>query len=198
MTVMEKKGRHWVPLLLMTVLALCCTALFYAIPMDRDLAPATPWFSVEEGILYFDQTQYTGGSELTVPAQIDGQTVTAISKECFRGCSTLTSIHLPDTLGAIGEGAFRNCTGLRGIEIPEGVAFIGRDTFSGCNALEAVCISNKLQLIGSGVFDGCTKLRYVYFLGNFREWALLYREFLDPNVVISCDDGKFFPNGDPA
>ena len=198
MTAPEKKGRHWVPLLLMTILALCCTALFYAIPMNRDQTPATPWFSVEEGILYFDPAQYTGGSELTVPDQVDGQTVTAISKACFQNCTTLTTIQLPDTLEAIGEGAFRNCTGLRGIEIPGGVAFIGRDSFSGCSALEAVCISNKLQLIGSGVFDGCTSLRYIYFLGNFRDWTLLYREFLDPNVIISCDDGMFHQNGDPA
>ena len=196
MTAPERKGRHWVPLLLMAVLSLCCTALFYAMPMD--LSPATPWFSVENGILYFDPSQYTGDSELTVPAQIDGQTVTVISKDCFRDCTALTTLKLPDTLEAIGEGALRNCTGLRGIEIPKSVAFIGKDAFSGCTGLEAVCISNKLQQIGSNVFDGCTGLRYVYFLGNFQEWDLLYRDFLDPNVVISCDDGKFFPNGDPA
>lgn len=192
----KKRGRHWVPLLIMAVLVLCCTALFYAIPLEtaepaRLTGKEMPWFSVEKGILYFDESQYTGGSQLTVPSSIVGADVTAISDGCFRGCEELTAIVLPDTLKAIGEEAFQGCTALRGLEIPESVAFIGKSAFSGCTALEAVCISNKLQQIGTDSFDGCTGLRFVYFLGKYQEWTALYRDFPDSNVVISCEDGKF-------
>ena len=194
----QKKGRHWVPMLIMAILVLCCTALYYAIPLEpaepavRVTSKEMPWFSAEKGILYFDESKYTGGNQLTVPNRIEGTEITAISDECFRDCEELTAIILPDALQAIGEGAFQDCTALRGMEIPESVAFIGKGAFSGCTALEAVCISNKLQHIGADSFDGCSSLRFIYFLGKNQEWTALYRGFLDPNVVISCEDGKFY------
>ena len=200
----EKKGRHWVPLLIMVILALCCTGLFYAVPLEAAESDAhitgkdMPWFSLKNGILYFDKAKYTGGSQLTVPDEIDGTAVTSIGEACFQGCTGLTAVYLPETLEAVGENAFRNCTALRGIEIPESVVFIGKNAFEGCNALEAICISNNLQHIGTDSFAGCTGLRFVYFLGKYQEWTVLYRGFLDPNVVISCEDGKFYQSGDPA
>ena len=197
----EKKGSHWVPLLIMAVLVLCCTALFYAVPMaetESEISPPMPWFSLEEGVLNFDASKYTGGSQLTVPSEIDGKSVTVIGEGCFQNCENLTEISLPDTLEAIGEDAFRGCTALRGVRIPDQVLFIGKHAFSGCSNLEAVCISNNLQHFGTDALDGCSRLHYIYFLGNFPEWTGLYREFIDPTVVISCDDGKFYQSGDPA
>lgn len=193
----EKKGRHWVPLLMMAVLVLCCTVLFHALPLNRPEPAASvtgkdmPWFSVEEGILYFDESKYTGTTQLTVPSQIDGVDVTVIGEGCFRDCEELTAVILPNTLKAIGEEAFCGCSALRGMEIPESVAFIGMGAFSDCSALEAICLSNKLKQIGVDSFDGCSRLRFVYFLGNYQEWTALYQGFMDPNVVISCDDGHF-------
>lgn len=197
-----KKGRHWVPLLIMAVLVVCCTALFYAIPLDtaepESLSSADmPWFSLKEGVLHFDESRYSGSSQLTVPATINGSEVIAIGEGCFRDCESLTAIFLPETLDAIGEDAFRNCTALRGMEIPESVTFIGKSAFSDCSALEAICVSNELQHIGTGAFDGCSGLRYVYFLGNFPEWTALYQGFIAPTVVISCEDGNFYQSGEP-
>ena len=200
----EKKGSHWVPLLIMAVLALCYTVLFYAFPMREAEPPVrltsmeTPWFSLERGILYFDGSIYTGGSQLSIPTAIEGAEVTAISDGCFRDCGDLTAIFLPETLNAIGEEAFRNCTALRGIQIPESVAFIGSNAFSSCSALEAIRFSNKMKHIAVDAFDGCSSLRYVYFLGSFQEWTELYRGFIDPSVVISCEDGKFYQSGEGA
>ena len=200
----EKEGRHWVPLLIMVILAVCCTGLFYAVPLktaepdihitDVDM----PWFTLDNGVLYFDESKYPGDGRLTIPDEIDGTVVTAIGDGCFQDCTALTSVFLPETLEAIGENAFHGCTALRGIEIPESVVFIGKNSFQGCTALEAVCISNNLQHIGSDSFDGCTVLRFVYFLGKYQEWAAFYQGFPDPNVVISCEDGKFYQNGEPA
>lgn len=198
-----KKGRHWVPLLIMAVLVVCCTALFYAIPLETDDPAASlssadmPWFSLETGVLHFDESRYSGNSQLTVPATINDAEVVAIGEGCFRDCESLTAIFLPETLEAIGEDAFWNCTALRGIEIPESVAFIGKSAFSDCSALEAICISNELRYIGTGAFDGCSSLSYVYFLGNFPEWTALYQGFIAPTVVISCEDGNFYQSGDP-
>ena len=200
----EKKGRHWVPLLIMVILAVCCTGLFYAVPLKaaepdvRITSRNMPWFTLENGVLYFDKSKYSGDGQLVIPDEIDGTVVTSIGEGCFQDCTALTSVFLPETLEAIGENAFRSCTALRGIEIPESVLFVGKNAFEDCTALEAVCISNKLQQIGSESFDGCTRLHFIYFLGKYQEWTSLYRGFLDPNVVISCEDGKFYQSGDPA
>ena len=201
---LEKKGRHWVPLLIMAVLAVCCSVLFYLIPMEAG-EPATrltdremPWFSLENGVLYFDETAYTGSDELVIPSQISGAAVIAISDGCFRDCDELTAVYLPQTLEAIGENAFEGCTDLRGMEVPESVAFIGKSAFAHCSGLEAICLSGKLRYIGDGAFDGCGGLRYVYFLGDFAQWAALYPDFIAPEVIISCDDGKFYQSGDPC
>jgi len=201
MTCPKKYGRHWVPLLIMAALALCCTTLFYAVPM-KSAEPVTsreqPWFSVDEGVLYFDESHYTGGPQLTLPEDIQGISVTAIADSCFRNCQDLAVIHLPQSLEAIGENAFQNCSALRGLDIPESVVFLGKGAFDGCSALEAVCISNKLQYIGTGAFEGCTRLRYVYFLGDFSEWKALCGDFSGLDTVISCENGKFYQSGDPA
>lgn len=200
----EKKGSHWVPLVIMAVLALCCTALFYGVPMkeaqppERLTSKEMPWFSLENGILSFDESKYTGSSELTVPSAIDGADVTALGDGCFRDCGELTAIYLPETLKAIGEETFKNCTALQGIRIPESVAFIGKHAFSNCSALEAICISNKMKHIAADAFDGCSDLRYVYFLGKYQEWTGLYQGFMAQNVVISCEDGKFYQNEEGA
>lgn len=197
----ERKGRHWVPLLLMAVLVLCCTALFYAIPLQREepaISADMPWFSVQEGILYFDEAKYTGSSQLTVPEKVNNIPVIAIGDGCFEDCTTLTAILLPNTLEAIGEEAFRGCTSLRGMEIPASVAFVGKGAFSGCSVLEAVCFSNNMRHIGADALAGCTGLRYIYFLGNFQEWTGLYPDFIGPTVIISCKDGKFFQDGSPS
>jgi len=194
----ENRGRHWVPLLMMVILMLGCTVLYYAIPLETTdeamqvTSKEMPWFSAEGGILYFDESKYTGISQLTVPDRIEGTQITAISDDCFRDCKELTAVFLPDTLIAIGENAFQGCTALRAIEIPESVAFIGKGAFSGCAALEAVCLSNKLQHIGADSFVGCSGLRFVYFLGKNQEWTAVYQGFIDPKVVISCEDGKFY------
>ena len=194
----EKKGSHWVPLLIMAVLVLCCTVLFYVVPMKDAALPEQlssaemPWFSLENGILYFDASRYTGSNQLTVPSTIEGADVMAIGDGCFRDCGELTAIFLPESLKAIGEEAFRNCTALRGIQIPESVAFIGKNAFSNCSALEAIRISNKMKHIAIDAFDGCSNLCYVYFLGKQQEWTGLYQGFLEPNVLISCEDGNFY------
>ena len=110
--VRPKMGRHWVPILIMALIFAFGTALFFAFPASRQEKPPviesqeTPWFYVENGILYFDAKKYSVDSELTVPAELNGQSIIALGEGCFRNCTQLTSIILPDTLQAIGEDAF--------------------------------------------------------------------------------------------
>ena len=195
-----KKGSRWVPILIMVLLLATGLGFFFAFPYSTAAIAApinTDCFSVNDGVLSFDASHYTGSSDLVIPREIGGQSVRALADGCFEGCDNLTSVELPDTLETIGKDAFRNCTALRGIEIPESVTRIGVEAFYGCTALEAVCLSDNLEHVGIGAFKECNQLYYIMFLGEYQDWVELYDEFITPYTGVFCDDGSFY-QGKPA
>ena len=75
-------------------------------------------------------TDYTGaGGDVTIPDTIDGHTVTAIGDSAFDGCSTLTTVEIPDSVTTIGYWAFAYCGALTTVEIPDSVRSIGSNAF---------------------------------------------------------------------
>lgn len=190
-----KKGSHWAPLLVLCILSAVGIALFFLIPM-APVAPAvpasdTPWFTVVDGYLYYDESLYTGDRELTVPSEVDGQTVAHIGEGCFKDSLILTTVILPDTVQTIGSSAFSGCVSLRGIHIPEGVTIIGKDAFLNCTMLEAISIPSTVQLIEDSAFEGCGKLFYIFFNGPHAGWEFLYSGYITPYTQVSCTDGLF-------
>lgn len=184
------KGRLWPPILALCVMICIGLAAFFLLP--KATAPARSCFSVENGVLYFDTTLYTGGEELTVPAAVDGMTVTAISENCFADCDNLTAIILPDTVTVIGDNAFAGCDSLRGIYLPEGLLSIGIGALSNCPALEAVYFPGSLSEIGTGCLDGCNGLRYILYGGTYSQWRRLYDGTFRSGVELHTSDGTFY------
>ena len=195
-----QKGTRWIPALLLLMIAVCGLILFFctatpASPSQIVSSPECPWFTLDSGVLYFDKSLYSGSSELVVPDQIAGVTVTALGKNCFSGCTELTTVYLPKRLVTIGDGAFSGCTAIRGMFIPASVQAIGKEAFSGCTALESVCIHNTMKAIQSNAFDRCNRLAYLFFLGKQGEWTALYSEFINPYATVFCEDGSFYQGG---
>lgn len=194
-----RKGTHWIPILILVLLSVFGTLVFFATAglSPEPEAPAvqsdTPWFSVRNGDLYFDESLYTGGSELTVPEEINGETVLYLSDGCFASCDGLTTVHLPDTLEWIGTDAFLDCTALRGLYIPDSVWYIGGSAFDGCIALEAISISRTMEEIEPDAFRDCPKLRFIFFSGTTEEWHNLYRSFINSDTTVYCEDGTISP-----
>ena len=56
----------------------------------------------------------------------------------FYGCSSLTSIRLPQNVTVIGEFAFSGCVSLTTVEIPGHVDIIGAYAFESCRSLEEI------------------------------------------------------------
>jgi len=95
---------------------------------------------------------------LTIPATIEGKTVTSIGEDAFWGCSRLTSITIPDSVTSIGKYAFSRCTSLTSITIPDGVTSVGYGAFAHCHSLTSITIPDSVTSIGDAAFSTCLRL----------------------------------------
>ena len=104
-----------------------------------------------------------------VSASLADTKITAIPKETFYGCSSLTTVTLPAGLTSIGtaayagQNAFKGCTSLKSVTIPAGVTTIGNSAFSGCTSLETVTFADTeaLATIGDSAFYECSSLKQI-------------------------------------
>lgn len=84
--------------------------------------------------------------------------VTSIIARAFYGCTSLTSITIPDSVTSIGGHAFYGCIGLTSITIPDSVTRIEGRAFVDCTGLTSVTIPNSVRSIETQVFANCTGL----------------------------------------
>ena len=103
---------------------------------------------------------YTGEQkELSIPAEIDGSPVVAISKNAFAKNTTLESIVLPDSLKTIGDQAFAYCTSLTSISLSDSLTDIGDYAFGACTGLTEFVLPANVRRIGTAILHGCNSLQ---------------------------------------
>ena len=91
----------------------------------------------------------------------DGSKVTSIGDDAFRGCATLKSITIPDSITSIGDYAFSGCSSLTSVTIGNGVTSIGDYAFDHCYSLTSITIPDSVTSIGDYAFSGCSSLTSV-------------------------------------
>lgn len=190
-----KKGRIWPPLLILGIMMTLGLLLYFlkpSAPVEKlpDLS-GKPCFTVTNGVLSFDSSEYYGDGELEVPETIDGQTVTVIGADCFKDCDKLTTVILPKTLKEIDDRAFSGCSNLRGIYIPEGVTRIGNSAFANCSSLEAIYLPESIEIIADRALFRCPKLIHIFYAGKYENWEGLYNGSMPNNTWIYCEDGNY-------
>ena len=87
--------------------------------------------------------------------------MTSIGDYAFYGCSSLTSVVIPNGVTFIGRFAFAYCFRLTSINIPQGVTTIDDYAFQGCSGLSSVTIPQSVTTIGNYAFHGCSGLSSV-------------------------------------
>ena len=129
-------------------------------------------YPVTGGNIYFDKSTGAvpardgGVTEAVIPETIAGVAVTSIGNGAFYGCSSLTSVTVPDGVTNIGNDAFWNCNNLMSVTIPDSVTSIGNTAFMYCRSLTSIIIPNSVSSLGSGTFIGCSSLTSVIISTN--------------------------------
>ena len=81
-----------------------------------------------------------------------------IGQSAFSGCTSLTSIDIPNGVTSIGSSAFTNCTSITSIDIPSGVTSIGSAMCHSCTSLTSCTIGSGVTNIGQFAFSHCSSL----------------------------------------
>ena len=84
----------------------------------------------------------------------------------FFGCSSLTSVTIPNSVTIIEPSVFGYCSGLTSVTIPNSVTTIGSYAFSHCHSLAFVSIPSSVTKIGYSTFSYCSGLTDVYYYGE--------------------------------
>ena len=136
---------------------------------------------------YNSTSNYSGLTTANIPKNVtyNGITysVTSIGEDAFRGCSSLTSITLPNTVTSIGEEAFCNCSSLSSIIIPNSVTSIGIYAFYNCSSLTSITIPNSVTSIARSAFAHCTSLTSMFV----EEGNTIYDSRDNCNAIIETE-----------
>ena len=131
--------------------------------IDYDAFWGTAWYDNQpNGLVYAGKVAYKYKGTMLSNTKIALKEGTlGISGKAFYGCSSLTSIEIPNSVTSIGDYAFRDCSGLTSITIPNSVTSIGDSAFDGCSGLTSITIPNSVTSIGDHAFDRCISLKSV-------------------------------------
>ena len=163
------------------------------------VATTTLWaYDFQSGDLYYNITSSSAPYTVevddatssitiaTIPETVtyNGTTysVTTIGDYAFMGCSSLTSVTIPNSVTSIGSSAFHSCSSLASITIPNSVTSIRGMTFAYCDSLTSVIIPNSVTSIGGSAFFACRSLSSIAIpdgVTSIGDWAFTACTFVN-------------------
>ena len=141
--------------------------------------------------------EYIGSdTDVVIPEQIDGKTVTMLARGAFYNKTNLKSITLPKTLTYIKGCAFWGCTSLESVVIPDGVSTIEEYAFAECYSLKSVTIPKSVTSIASELFYGLTSDVTIYGYEDSYAQSYVKSYSAGNKLVFKAIDGKKVLKGD--
>lgn len=136
-------------------------------------------------------------TEVIIPLQINGLTVTQIAANTFKQKTAINTVSIPDSVISVGNFAFYGCTNLRTVIIGSGVKSIGDYAFDLCKSLTGVNLQN-VESVGMYAFLGCSSLTDLFCgnalktIGKYAFWQCGSLEFVKfSSVLESIGDYAF-------
>ena len=123
--------------------------------------------------------------------------MTKIGGWVFSGCSSLTSITIPDSVTSIDNYAFYHCSSLTSITIPDSVTSIEQNAFHGCSSLADITIPAGITMIGEYAFGWCRNLAEITIpdsitnIGDRSFWSSGLNSITIPDSVKSIGEQAF-------
>ncbi len=119
-------------------------------------------------------TEYKGShTEVTIPARVNGTTVTGIKEQLFVDDFSLTKVTILADIKEIGKFTFYGCSNLKEVNLPKGLETIGQTAFGGCSQLEEIVFPEGLKTIGYASFSGCSSLKSIQIPLSVTEVTML-------------------------
>lgn len=141
----------------------------------------------------FCAIQYDGNkADVTIPATYNGEPVTILYDNLFRGHKEIISVTIPDTINAIGGFVFDGCDNLRTIKFSPNIKEFWQYAFVRCG-IEEIVLPEKLKFVPPFAFKDCKNLRKVVCNAELKEicaWAFEGCDKLTdlqhgPDVIVS-------------
>ena len=141
---------------------------------------------------YYDDTDEDAEHNILIYGEI-----ILISSNCFKECTELYEINLPDTITTLGNYCFDNCTNLSSVTLSENLTSLPNYCFNNCNKLMHITIPNNIRTLGLYCFCYCSNLSSVTLSENLMgisRYAFAYTNLANitlPNTITTLGNYCF-------